>query len=93
MSDVFDGETFGEEIVSAVKAFVERRCSALETKIARLEATIEAKNFAYMGTWKEGKVYAPGQFATYSGAILHGPDLAMFLGHLQLRPAAMVRTQ
>ena len=36
----------------------------LETKLARLEATIEQRNFTYVGVDREGKVYGAGQFNT-----------------------------
>jgi hypothetical protein len=52
-------------------AYVDRtvnaRCAALETKIALLER----RNFSYQGVWKEGKIYSPGQFVTYSGSLWH----------------------
>jgi hypothetical protein len=69
------GGEFGRSLARTVKEFVAKplhdRIAALELKIARLEATIEQRNFAYLGVWKEGKVYGPGSFVTFSGAIWH----------------------
>jgi soluble cytochrome b562 len=66
-----DGEAFGEQIVAAIKGYVERKCAALEAKIAVLEAQLEAKNFAYVGAHKDGRTYNVGQFVTYGGALWH----------------------
>jgi Carbohydrate-binding module family 5/12 len=47
------------------------RFAVLEAKLLRLEAALEAKNCSYLGTFKEGKIYSPGQFVTHSGAMWH----------------------
>lgn len=69
--DGFDGQEFGETIVEAVKAYVDRtvnaRCAALETKITLLEQ----RSFTYQGVWKDGRVYGVGQFVTYDGSLWH----------------------
>ena len=70
-----DAEDFGRDLAistkDAINKALEKRCSVIEAKLARLEAMIEQKNFAYMGVWKDGKVYGPGSFVTYSGALWH----------------------
>jgi hypothetical protein len=72
------GPEFGTEVAHAIKDYMRRTIAPLEARIQQLEATnarlqaeIEQRNFAYMGVWKEGKVYGPGSFVTHSGAIWH----------------------
>jgi hypothetical protein len=49
MHGTFDGEEFGQAVLEAIKANVDRRCAALEAKITRLEAMLEQRNFSYSG--------------------------------------------
>jgi len=47
------------------------RIENLEAKNVRLEAALEQRNFAYVGSFKEGATYSPGMFVTHSGNIWH----------------------
>jgi uncharacterized small protein (DUF1192 family) len=76
---ITNGAEFGSALAREIKTYtstrvvkpLEDRIAQLEAKIVRLEATLEARNFSYMGTWKEGKIYGPGSFVTHSGALWH----------------------
>lgn len=61
---------FGTMLAKHIKR-LDKRCADLELKLTRLEATLEHRNFAYQGVWKDGKIYNPGSFVTHSGAIWH----------------------
>jgi uncharacterized small protein (DUF1192 family) len=66
--------SMGQAIVAGVREALRKRderIAALEQKITRLEAIIENKNFAYLGVWKDGKVYGVGAFVTHDGSIWH----------------------
>jgi hypothetical protein len=67
MTDRFDSEAFGAELADLIKGYVDRRCAALETKIALLEQ----RSLSYQGVWKDGKVYGLGNFVTFDGALWH----------------------
>jgi hypothetical protein len=40
-------------------------------KLQKRVDQLEQRSFSYQGTWKDGKVYSPGQFVTYSGGLWH----------------------
>jgi hypothetical protein len=64
----------GQAIVTGVRQALQRRderIAALEQKIIRLEALLEVKNFAYLGVWRNGKVYHIGSFVTHDGGLWH----------------------
>jgi hypothetical protein len=65
----FDGEEFGKAVVEAVQAAIERRCLELEVKIARLEAQLEQKSFAYVGSFRQGQTYNANTFVSDRNAI------------------------
>ena len=65
----FDGEEFGKAVVEAVRAAIERRCLALEMRIVKLEAQLEQKSFAYVGTFKQGQTYNANTFVSDRNAI------------------------
>jgi hypothetical protein len=69
MHGAFDGEEFGQTILEAIKSYLDRRCAALETKIALLEQ----RSFSYQGVWKVG---TPIFFTTHNS-----PATAMRPGH------------
>jgi hypothetical protein len=65
---------FGAATVEGLKVALKNRddkIALLEMKLARLEATLEQRNFAYLGVFKEGKIYGPGMFASHGGALWH----------------------
>lgn len=72
---MFDGAEFGRQMAIEVKhamAPLNGKIAALEAKVSRLESALEARGgLKYVGTFKEGRVYDPDQFATYGGAIWH----------------------
>jgi hypothetical protein len=64
----------GQSIVEGVREALQKRdarIADLEQKMTRLEAIVEHKNLAYLGVWKDGKVYGVGAFVTYDGRIWH----------------------
>jgi hypothetical protein len=61
---------FSKSISEAI-APLAKRLALLEAKAMRMEVTLEQRAFAYMGVWREGKVYGPEQFVTSSGGIWH----------------------
>ena len=68
MSDVFDGEAFGEEIVHSIKDYVARTIRPLQSRIAELESRGEMK---YCGIWEEQREYLRGNFVTTNGSLWH----------------------
>jgi hypothetical protein len=64
------GQTMGAMLREQLR-LRDERIAALENKITRLEAMIELKNFVYVGVFREGKAYSPGQFATHAGGLWH----------------------
>jgi hypothetical protein len=66
--DNFDGQEFGEETVRAIKGYVERKCAALEAKIALLEARAIPK---YLGVYRSGATYSEGSMVTRDGSVFH----------------------
>jgi hypothetical protein len=63
----FDEEAFGAELGVLIREYVDRRCAALETKLALLEQ----RSLSYQGVWKDGKVYGAGNFVTFDGGLWH----------------------
>jgi hypothetical protein len=58
------------EVLGSILANQRREIVAeLGTKIAALEARIEA--FSFKGAWTEGKQYKQGNFVSHGGAIFH----------------------
>jgi hypothetical protein len=69
-----DAVQMGKEMAAVLREALrlrDERIVALENKITLLEAIIELKNFVYVGVFKEGRTYAPGQFATHAGGLWH----------------------
>ena len=56
--------------VEADKKLAER-CAALERRIAELETGTKASGVPYAGTWRHGKEFPAGVFATHNGSLWH----------------------
>jgi hypothetical protein len=63
----FDGEKFGQEIVGAVRGYVEREIGDLKARIAELET----RTLKYVGVYVDGKVYHPGEMTSHAGSLWH----------------------
>ena len=78
-ANIEEAGNFGSNLAREIKDYtstrvvkpLEARIAQLEATVVRLQAEIEQRNFAYMGVFKERRVYGPGSFVTHSGAIWH----------------------
>jgi hypothetical protein len=69
---MFDGKKFGDEIVQAVKGYVDplrNQIAMLEARLAELETS--RKEFRYVGPWRDGRQYEMGNFSTCGGSLWH----------------------
>ncbi|ORE92691.1 hypothetical protein ATO13_17259 [Stappia sp. 22II-S9-Z10] len=60
----FDGKAFGEEIVAAVRGYVDRRLFEME---GRLQA-VETRGLKYAGIYQRAVDYERGTVVTHSGS-------------------------
>lgn len=67
MTNTFDGEKFGQEIVAAVRGYLEREIDDLKARIVELES----RTLKYVGVHVDGRVYHPGEMVTHSGSLWH----------------------
>ena len=58
---------FGRALAKDIKSDIEKRCSALELKITRLEAALEARpNLKYVGVYPEGRTCDENSFVWHA---------------------------
>ena len=65
------GQQLGETFIDGLKKALKKRdaaISALERRIMQLELRGEVK---YVGIWREGTEYLPGNFTTTNGCLWH----------------------
>jgi hypothetical protein len=74
---MFDGKAFGQEIVGATKAYIDRELAPLRAELEaaqhRIRAleTAEAKTLAdaFRGSWMPGSVYTRGSLTVCDGSL------------------------
>ena len=67
MTNTFDGEKFGTEIVAAVRGYVEREIGDLKARVAELES----RTLKYSGVHVDGRIYHVGELVTHAGSLWH----------------------
>jgi hypothetical protein len=73
---MFDGKKFGDEIVQAVKGYVDplrNQIAMLEARIAQIEA--QHAELRYRGIWQSECKYERGNFATHAGSLWHAEEI------------------
>ena len=65
---MFDGEAFGNQVVEAVRGYVDRVTAPLRDRIAELEAQ-QAKALQYHGVHQRALTYHKGAAVTHGGGL------------------------
>lgn len=68
---MFDGEQFGQQMVTIIKGYVEAELAPVRDRIATLERELEAvraKGLTYRGVWQRASDYDRGAIVTHGGS-------------------------